>query len=166
MRAALSEAAGALRWRWSWLEAAMALGRLRAPPRAISRVVFAATKADHVGDRQRANLAALLRQLVEPAFATPAATLAIASVLCTEDTTMSLGGRSVSAVIGHQIGERARAKSYPGEVPSTPPDARFWTEPFYSLPNYQPIRLPDDGRGGVPNINLDATILALLGDVL
>ena len=65
-RMALAEAAGALRWRRNLLETAAALGRLQAPPRVVSRVVFAATKADHVGARQRGNLAALLRHVVEP----------------------------------------------------------------------------------------------------
>ncbi len=166
MQMALATAAAALRWRWSWTEAAANLARLRLPPRVISRVVFAASKADHVGERQRENLASLLRRIVEPVAAVPASYLPLASILCTEDTTMRLGDRAVSAVVGHQVGERARAKSYPGEVPPSPPDARFWAEPFYALPNFQPVRLPMEGRAGVPNLNLDAVLLALLDDVL
>jgi predicted YcjX-like family ATPase len=149
------------------MQAALAsLARLRLPPRVISRVVFAASKADHVGERQRENLASLLRRIVEPVAAVPATYLPVASIVCTEDTVMRLGDRAVSAVVGHQVGERARAKSYPGEVPSSPPDARFWAEPFYALPNFQPVRLPLEGRAGVPNLNLDAVLLALLDDVL
>jgi predicted YcjX-like family ATPase len=166
MQAALATAAAALRWRWSWTEAAASLARLQRPPRIVSRVVFAASKSDHVGERQRDNLATLLRRIAEPAAKVPATYLPLASVLCTEDTTMRLGDRAVSAVIGHQIGERARARSYPGEVPSTPPNARFWAEPFYALPDFQPVQLPQAGRAGVPNLNLDAVLLALLDDVL
>ncbi len=166
MRVALSEAAGALRWRRSLLETAAALGRLRAPPRFVSRVVFAATKADHVGERQRENLVSLLRRVVEPAVPVRAAYLALASVLCTTDDVMLLDGRPVSAVRGHLPGKAAAGKSYPGEVPSSPPDAAFWAHPFYGLPDFQPVRIPDGGRGGVPNLGLDAVLLALLDDVL
>ncbi len=166
MQAALATAAAALRWQWSWTEAAASLVRLHLPPRVISRVVFAASKSDHVGERQRDNLAALLRRIIGPVAAVPATYLPLASILCTEDTAMRLGDRAVSAVIGHQVGERVRAKSYPGEVPSSPPDARFWSEPFYALPNFQPVHLRQEGRAGVPNLNLDAVLLALLDDVL
>ena len=66
--AALQSAAASLRWEWSWLEAFAALRDLRLPPRLISRVAFAATKADHVADRQRGNLLALMRSLTKGAF--------------------------------------------------------------------------------------------------
>ena len=165
-RRALAEAASALRWRRSWLETAASLGRLKAPPPQIGRAVFAATKADHVGERQRPNLAALLRHVVEPAAPVRSAYFAMASVLCTTDDVMMLDGRAVSAVRGHQVGHATAVKSYPGEVPSTPPDAAFWAHPFYALPEFQPARLPEAGRGGVPNLGLDTVLLSLLDDVL
>lgn len=169
VRAALMEAAGALRWQWSLMEFAGALARLEAPPRVVSRVVFAATKADHVGQRQRSNLVALLRSIVEPVVPVRSAYFAMASVLCTEDATMMLGGtlegRPVSAVRGRPVGERVFAKSYPGEVPSGLPDGSFWAHPFYALPAFQPVHLADGGRAGVPNLELDAVLLALLDDV-
>ena len=72
----------------------------------------------------------------------------------------------MSAVRGHQLGERVAVKSYPGEVPSMPPDAGFWAHPFYALPDFQPHRILENGRGGVPNLGLDQVVLALLDDVL
>ena len=166
MRAALAEAAGALRWRRSLVETAMALGRLRAPPAIVSRVVFAATKSDHVGDRQRENLAALLRRIAEPTAKTRAAYLAIAAVRCTEEIVWLLDDRPVSAVRGRVLNEQRPVRSFPGEVPHTPPDAAFWAHPFLELPHFEPIRPPDAGRGGVPNLGLDALLVALLDDVL
>jgi predicted YcjX-like family ATPase len=166
MRAALAEAAGALRWRRGLLETAAALTRLRAPPAVVSRVVFAATKSDHVGDRQRENLAALLRRIAEPTARVRAAYLAIAAVRCTTDIVWLLDDRPVSAVRGRIIGTPRPARSFPGEVPHTPPDAEFWAHPFLELPQFEPVRPPDDGRGGVPNLGLDALLVALLDDVL
>ena len=166
MQAALSEASGALRWRRSLLETALALGRLQAPPRVVSRVVFAATKSDHVGDRQRENLAALLRRIAEPAAAVPASYLAIAAVRCTTDITWMLDGRPVSAVQGRRLGEDRPIRSFPGEVPHTPPGAEFWAHPFLELPQFEPVRPMDGGRGGVPNLALDTLLTTLLDDVL
>ena len=166
MQAALSDASGALRWRRSLLETAMALGRLQAPPRVVSRVVFAATKSDHVGDRQRENLAALLRRIAEPAAAVPASYLAIAAVRCTTDITWMLDGRPVSAVQGRRLGEERPIRSFPGEVPHTPPGAEFWAHPFLELPQFEPVRPGDGGRGGVPNLGLDTLLTTLLDDVL
>ncbi len=166
MRAALAEASGALRWRRSLLDMALALTRLELPPAVVSRVVFAATKADHVGDRQRENLAALLRRIAEPAAAVPAAYLAVAAVRCTTDITWVLDGRPVSAVQGRRLGDERPVRSFPGEVPHTPPDAEFWAHPFLELPDFEPIRPPDNGRGGVPSLGMDTLLLSLLEDVL
>ena len=57
-------------------------------------------------------------------------------------------------------------RSYPGEVPDAPPDDAFWAHPFLALPQFEPIRPPEDGRGGVPQLGLDALLAFLLEDVL
>ncbi len=166
-KAALSAAAGALRWRFSWLEALAALTELRLPPQVINRVAFAATKSDHVAERQRGNLAALMKNLTQvPGSGVKTAHFAIASVRCTEDFVWSLEGRPVSAVRGRVLGQGVMTRSYPGEVPDQPPDASFWVHPFLALPEFEPMRLPDGGRSGVPNINIDAVLAFILEDVL
>ncbi len=165
--AALAEASAALRWRRNWLETAAALGRLRRPPRVVSRVAFVATKSDHVAERQRGNLAALLRAVAAPDVAgVRAAYLPVAAVRCTEDIVLTLGEHAVSAVRGRRVGDTKPGQSYPGEVPDRPPDAAFWAHPFLQLPTFEPLRPRDPGRGGVPNLNLDAVLLFLLEDVL
>jgi predicted YcjX-like family ATPase len=165
--AALSAAAGALRWRFSWTEAFSALAEFRLPPRVIERVAFVATKADHVADRQRGNLAALMKNLAHvPGNGPTTAYFAAASVRCTEDFVWTLEGRPVSAVRGRVLGQSVLTRSYPGEVPDQPPDASFWTHPFLALPQFEPMRLPDGGKDGVPNIGIDAVLQFLLGDVL
>jgi hypothetical protein len=166
-RAALSAAAGALRWQFSWLEALGALMELRLPPRVINRVAFAATKSDHVAERQRGNLAALMKSLAQiPGGGVKTAHFAIASVRCTEDFVWTLEGRPVSAVRGRVLGQHVLTRSYPGEVPDRPPDEEFWVHPFLALPEFEPMRLPDGGRTGVPNIGLDGVLGFLLEDVL
>ena len=130
-------------------------------------MAFAATKADHVADRQRGNLAALMRSLTEvPGSSVKTGHFAIASVRCTEDFVWTLEGRPVSAVRGRVLGQQVMTRSYPGEVPDRPPEGDFWAHPFLALPHFEPMRLPDGGRFGVPNIGLDALLTFLLEDVL
>ncbi len=166
-RAALGAAAGALRWRFSVTEALTALLGLRLPARIIDRVAFVATKADHVADRQRGNLAALMKTLAHiPGDDIEIGHFAVASVRCTEDFVWTLEGRPVSAVRGRVLGQSVLTRSYPGEVPDRPPDAEFWQHPFLALPEFEPMRLRDGGRAGVPNIGMDGLLEFLLGDVL
>ena len=163
---ALAAAAGALRWRRSLLETAVALTRLQAPPRTIARVVFAATKADHVGERQRGNLTALLRQVVAPTAPVRAAYFSMAAVRCTNEEVIQFAGHAVSGVIGRRLNDERPVRFYPGEVPHEPPGATFWQHPFLDLPNFEPLRPIDGGKGGVHHIGLDAVLLSLLDDVL
>jgi predicted YcjX-like family ATPase len=177
MQEALSAVAGALRYRGGLLGAVPLLGAL-APwmpdflpdwlsTGGIARVAFAATKADHVAQRQRGNLENLARGLVTlPGERAPGGVFAIASVRCTEDFVWTLDGRNVSAVRGRVLGEPHFTRSYPGEVPDRAPDASFWQHRFLALPQFEPARLPEGGRAGVPSIGLDALLAYLLEDVL
>lgn len=161
----LASASAALRWRFSWTEALTALLALRLPPTVIRRVAYAATKADHVAARQRGNLRALMQALTPGGGDVTAAHFALASIRCTEDAAWQLDGRSVSAVRG-RIAEQGLGLSYPGEVPDQPPDAGFWLHPFFQLPDFEPTRLPQAGRLGVPQIELDSLLAFLLDDLL
>jgi predicted YcjX-like family ATPase len=131
----------------------------------IGRVAFAASKSDHVADRQRGNLAALVGSLTDAPDVT-SRSFAVASVRCTEDVVWTLDGHPVSAVRGRVAGEARAGKSYPGEVPDRPPGPEFWTHPFLALPDFEPMRLTLGGRGGVPHIGLDLLLAFLLEDLL
>ena len=166
-RSALAAASGALRWSRSWTDWLAAFSRLELPAPAIGRVAFAATKADHVAARQRGNLAALMRRLTDvPGGGALSAAFAVASVRCTEDAVETLAGRPVSAVRGRIIGEPRPARSYPGEVPDAPPEDAFWQHRFLALPDFEPLRPPEDGRGGVTQLGLDTLLAFLLADIL
>ncbi len=131
----------------------------------IRRVAYAATKADHVASRQRGNLRGLMQALTPGGGDVVSEHFAIASIRCTEDAAWQLDGRSVSAVRGRIAGQ-GLGLSYPGEVPDRPPDAPFWSHPFFRLPDFEPTRLPEAGRTGVPQIELDALLTFLLDDLL
>jgi hypothetical protein len=164
---ALTAAADALRWERSWTDYLAAFAQLKLPPSPIRHVAFAATKADHVAARQRGNLSSLMRRItrVPPSEAT-SAVFSIASVRCTEDVVETLAGRPVSAVRGRIMGEPRPARFYPGEVPDSLPDDSFWQHRFLALPEFEPMRLPEAGRGGIPQLGLDALLVFLLADLL
>jgi hypothetical protein len=166
-RSALAAAADALRWDRSWIDWLAAFAQLRLPSRAIGRVAFTATKADHIAARQRGNLAALMRRITSvPDGGAMSAVFPIAAVRCTEDVVETLAGRPVSAVRGRIIGEPRPARFYPGEVPDGLPDDAFWQHRFLALPDFEPMRLPEAGRGGIPQLGLDALVAFLLADIL
>ena len=138
----------------------------------IDRVLFAATKADHVPALQRDHLEALMANLVavptlraEAAHARVAAT-ALASIRCTEDGTDVIDGRKVDVVIGLPEGSDRRIRFFPGIVPVTPPPEGFWGERFTEFPVFQPPRIAPADADGVPHINLDKALDFLLGDAL
>jgi predicted YcjX-like family ATPase len=138
----------------------------------IDRVLFAATKADHVPALQRDHLEALMANLVavptvraEAAHARVAAT-ALASIRCTEDGTDVIDGRKVDVVIGLPEGGERRIRFFPGIVPVTPPPEGFWGERFTEFPVFQPPRIAPADGDGVPHINLDKALDFLLGDIL
>jgi predicted YcjX-like family ATPase len=138
----------------------------------IDRVLFAATKADHVPALQRDHLEALMANLVEAptvrarAAHTRVAANALASIRCTEDGTDVIDGRKVDVVIGLPEGGRRRIRFFPGIVPVTPPPAGFWGERFTEFPVFQPPRIAGAAGDGIPHINLDKALEFLLGDAL
>ena len=138
----------------------------------IDRVLFAATKADHVPALQRDHLEALMANLVavptlraKQAHARVAAT-ALASIRCTEDGTDVIEGHKVDVVIGLPEGGDRRIRFFPGIVPVTPPPAGFWGERFTEFPVFQPPRIAPAAGDGVSHINLDKALDFLLGDAL
>ena len=165
--AALDAVAKALRWQQptkylpNWLTPLFG---------GIDRVAFAVTKSDHIAERQRGNLAALIRCLTQTPGDAATKSFALASIRCTEDFVWTLDddqgrGRPVSAVRG-RVENQGLVGSYPGEVPDTPPGPDFWAHPFLAIPDFQPPRLPLGARGGIPQINLDALLAFLLEDYL
>ena len=155
-------------------------------PRA-ERVLFAATKADHVHHTSHDRLDGLLRLLVGRAVRrTEAAgarvgTVALASVRATRETSVRDGGETLKAVAGTpEAGERidgevfdgsSEAAIFPGELPERP-DAIFQgAVPPGSLrfPRFRPPKVEIDavGRAGkLPHIRLDRALEFLVGDRL
>ena len=138
----------------------------------IEKVLFAATKADHVPEVQRDHLAALLRNMVAlPALDVSISNamfdvVALASVISTEEDTQKIDGHQVQVVVGKPVGSDTRAKFFIGNVPARPPRAEAWGKPFLNIPVFEPPVIEASPIDGIAHINLDLALEYLIGDQL
>lgn len=150
----------------SWL--ASILGRR------IDRILFAATKADHLHhhehERMTAILTALLRDSVSRAAFRGAETdaLAIASLRATAEQEVD----GLRAVRGRRLSDRREIALDPGELPADPAAliaaARSGGETWPDGPGFEAVSFaPPPARGeGLPHIRLDSALEFLIGDRL
>jgi uncharacterized protein len=138
----------------------------------IDKVLFAATKADHVPDIQRDHLAALLRNMAAfPALEVKGSNAqfdvtALASVISTAEDTQEIDGQRLQVVVGRPVGSNKQAKFFVGNVPIRPPRADAWGKPFLNVPVFEPPAIDPAPVDGIAHINLDLALEFLLGDRL
>ncbi|TMJ24909.1 MAG: YcjX family protein, partial [Alphaproteobacteria bacterium] len=138
----------------------------------IDKVLFAATKADHVPDIQRDHLAALLRNMAAlPALEVKSSNaglevMPIASVISTSEETQVIDGQRVQVVVGRPVGAKTQSKFFVGNVPIRPPRADAWGVPFLNVPVFEPPPIDPAPIDGIAHINLDLALEFLLGDRL
>lgn len=142
------------------------LTRLFSPK--IDRVLFAATKADHVTPNQYHNLELFLRQLVTEARneiqfqGVQTECLALASVRATEPAVAEFHGQKISCLRGIRDSDKTLVALFPGEVPTEIPAAADWHDRFNFTDFAPPSR--DLRYGPIPHIRLDQSLEYLLGD--
>jgi uncharacterized protein len=138
----------------------------------IDRVLFAATKADHVPDIQRDHLAELLRSMAAfPALDLRSAqadidVAALAAVVSTDEDVQEIDGQRVPVVVGRPVGSLKQSKFFVGTVPIRPPRPDAWGAPFLNVPVFEPPAIEPSPVDGIPHINLDLAVEFLLGDRL
>jgi uncharacterized protein len=138
----------------------------------IDKVLFAATKADHVPDIQRDHLAALLRNMAAfPALEVRSSNaqfevMALASVISTRDDTQEIEGQRLQVVVGRPVGSSKQSKFFVGNVPIRPPRPDAWGSPFLNVPVFEPPPIDPSPVDGIAHINLDLALDFLLGDRL
>jgi uncharacterized protein len=138
----------------------------------IDKVLFAATKADHVPDIQRDHLAALLRNMAAfPALEVSGSNaqfdvMALASVISTRDDSQEIEGQRVQVVVGRPVGSAKQSKFFVGNVPIRPPRPDAWGSPFLNVPVFEPPPIDPSPIEGIAHINLDLALEFLLGDRL
>jgi predicted YcjX-like family ATPase len=153
----------------------------------IDRILFAATKADHLHHRDHDRLEAILARIVQRAigrakFAGAAIdVIALASVRATREGTVTIGGERLPSIIGTPLpGERVNGEMFdgqteialfPGDLPADPeavfrPDAEPVALRFV---RFRPPKLERTAEGltlSLPHIRLDRALQFLIGDRL
>ncbi len=153
----------------------------------IERVLFAATKADHIHHTSHDRLAAVMSHLVARAAAraqgagAKVEAMALAAVRATREVRIKQGREDLPAIAGvpeaaERVGDEvfdgiAEAAIFPGELPERPeaifdPKAQSWQ---VRAPRFRPpLVLPDAGGRSQPppQIRLDRALEFLIGDRL
>lgn len=144
----------------------------------VEKILFAATKADHLHQTQHANLAAITEGLLSQAkskadFAGAATqSMAIAALRTTTETTIKSNGRTLDCVQGRIAQNPKRVAFYAGPLPQDPSqllsDASLskevWNDLAIKNQQFDPAILELKAGQGLPHIRLDKAVEFLIGD--
>jgi predicted YcjX-like family ATPase len=173
MRRAMAEILGAFRPGRNAFLAQLFLGRR------VEKILFAATKADHLHHTQHPRLTAIMDALVKDARAradfsgSQTSAMSIASVRATVEETLPHDGAMLDCVRGKLINGKSAAL-YPGELPEDPAHllgparegATKWLDADYRIMSFAPSVLTLKPGEGPPHIRLDKAVQFLIGDRL
>ncbi len=135
----------------------------------IDKLLFAATKADHVTPEQHPNLVSLLNQLVYQTkhqlnYETiDMKTLAIASVKTTKVGTSLHQGQSIPVLQGRKADNDQLITIFPGTVPEKLPSSGFWDVNTFKYIEFKPQHIYGKHEC-LPHIRMDQAMQFLFGD--
>ncbi|TKF24256.1 YcjX family protein [Vibrio genomosp. F6] len=135
----------------------------------IDKILFAATKADHVTPEQHPNLVSLLQQMVHPAWQNAAfehidmSCMSIASVQATSTGFISSGQTNVPALQGTTV-DGVPMTMFPGDVPKKLPNSAFWDTNGFEFTSFRPMESSSDEP--CKHLRLDKALEYLIGDKL
>lgn len=174
LRQAMADILGAFRpGRNAWL-ARLTYGRR------VERILFAATKADHLHHAQHPQLTAITQALLREAkdradFAgARTAAMSIAALRTTVEDTVPHQGGTLDVVRGQLLTSGKQAAFYPGALPADPArllspareGAAGWLDADYKIMDFAPAPLTLRPGDGPPHIRLDKAAQFLFGDKL
>ncbi len=148
--------------------------------RRVEKILFAATKADHLHHLQHPALTAITEALLRDAKAradfagAETAALSLAGLRCTVEEMIQRDGAELPAVRGRLLTSGKQALMYPGELPADPArilapardGATGWLGADYALMAFAPARASQAPGMGPPHIRLDRAAEFLIGDRL
>ncbi|SLN27166.1 hypothetical protein PSA7680_01208 [Pseudoruegeria aquimaris] len=146
----------------------------------VEKILFAATKADHLHHRQHPQLTAIIEALVRDArdradFAgAQTGALAIAALRATVEETRTHAGESLDLVRGTLLETGKPAAFHPGTLPDDPArllaparqGAESWLDGDFAAMRFAPAPLTLKPGEGLPHIRLDRAAEFLIGDML
>ena len=146
----------------------------------VEKILFAATKADHLHHSQHPQLTGIAEALLAEAKARAsfagAETLALsmAALRATTEDRIAQNGRQLDVVRGRLLDGGKSVALYPGQLPDDPKrllqPARDgeddWLEASYNVMNFAPQPIDIKSGDGLPHIRLDRAAEFLFGDRL
>jgi hypothetical protein len=146
----------------------------------VERILFAATKADHLHHSQHGRLTAITEALLAEARAradfagAETAAMSLASYRATVEEVITRGDEQLEAVRGRLLSTGKPAAMYAGELPSDPArllapareGAAAWLDAEFGLMAFAPARATQRPGEGPPHIRLDRAAQFLIGDML
>ena len=144
----------------------------------VEKILFAATKADHLHHNQHARLTAITEALIRDArdrarFAgAETQAMALSSFRATTEDTVTHDGAPLDVVRGTLLDTGKQAAFYPGALPDDPgriltpakAGAEKWLDEDYEIMRFAPAALSLRPGDGPPHIRLDRAVEFLIGD--
>lgn len=139
--------------------------------RRIERIVFAATKADHVPDQAQEALKKTLIHMAIPiemkvARGTSASFQNVASIICTESGDFLVGGLIERVVFGVPLGGNQRKAFRLGSIPAGEVHESFWKGQYFMLPALRPPLIESGEAAPIAQSGIDLVLDQLIGDLL
>jgi len=146
----------------------------------VEKILFAATKADHLHHQQHDRLTAIMEALVADAktradFAgATTEAMSLAALRATTEDEVNHEGKTLPVVRGSLLDTGKSAAFYPGDLPEDPSHllaparqgAEAWLDADYAVMNFAPRALTLKPGEGPPHIRLDRAVEFLIGDRL
>lgn len=135
----------------------------------IDKLLFIATKADHISSDQLPNLESLMRQLVQEGGrhaefeGIETGYLAISSIKATDSVTVTQDGKAIKAIRGVRSSDKKQVTLYPGTVPNRLPDRNYWKFNRFDFDQFDPKPLEYDQP--IPHLRMDSVLQFLLADM-
>ncbi|QLE84991.1 YcjX family protein [Shewanella sp. Scap07] len=137
----------------------------------IDKLLFAASKVDHVTRDQQGNVLALLTQLVKQSQqkakfdGCEVETMAISAIKATTSGMVRQDGQQIEVVTGTELGSDKPLTLYPGDVPKQLPDSHFWQQQGFDFRQFSPPSDIDE-QTMLQHVRLDHLLQYLTGDKL
>ncbi len=146
----------------------------------VDKILFAATKVDHLHHEQHARLQAIMEALVADArrradfSGARTGAMAIAALRATVEETRRVNGADLGVVRGRLLGDGRQAALHPGDLPADPnallaparKGAQAWLDAEFDVMRFAPAPLSLRAGEGPPHIRLDRAAEFLIGDKL
>jgi predicted YcjX-like family ATPase len=136
----------------------------------IDKLLFAATKADHITPNQLPNLERFLVQMLAQSNnnikfeGVKTETVALSALKCTQAANTEFQGQQISCIKGIPKHSDKPVALFPGEVPVDIPVPEDWLQDRFNFIDFRPPAASQWQNNRLPHMRMDRALQFLLGD--